>query len=157
MTISLRSCRLSVIILASVFAAIALVVAFLVIPPVKADTSPLARPEVASTAFWVSAALFLLVATALFALAQRITRGGFTGGLIAIAVLTLLLSLALWDAANAFQSHNAALQTADALLFICAFAGGLGSIVLMTVVFFLRRLKKTSKEQPAVSSTSTDV
>lgn len=142
MTIDFRFCRVSLLTIASVFAVIAIIVAAVVIPPVRADTSPSATPGAASTAFWVSAVLFFLLASALFALVRRIKMGGGTGGLIALGVLGVFLSFALWDAAVAFKNHDATLQTADTWLFVCAAAGGLGSILLFVTVLFLHKLVK---------------
>ena len=51
MTISLKSCRLYMIVVASVFAAIAIIEPTLVIPPVRLDTTPGALPQQAATAF----------------------------------------------------------------------------------------------------------
>lgn len=150
-------CRLSLLTIASIYAAIAIIIVTLVIPPVRADIFPKATPETATTAFWVCSLFFLFFAGAVFLIARRITEGGMTGSLVAIGVLALILSSMLWDAAAAFQSHGPALGTADTLIFTCAALGSLASILLIATVFPLRRLSKTRASQSAVSSDSSDV
>jgi hypothetical protein len=139
--INFRFYRLSIFAGAAIFGTIALVIATVVIPPVKADTFPLARPEAAATAFWVSVVLHLLIATALFLIAFRVSDsgGGKAGVLGSLAVFALLLSLALADAANAFQAHGPDLQIATTFLFICTTVGFLTAVLLIIMAFLIRK------------------
>ena len=125
----------------AIFVMIALVIAAVVIPPVKADTFPLATPERAVPAFWVSFVLHLLLATVLFFTALRMTEtsGGRTAVLVSLGVIALVLSLPLADAADAYQQHGPPLQTASTSLFVCMAGGFLNAVLLITMAFLLRR------------------
>ena len=102
-----------------------------------------ARPEAATAAFWVSASLYLLVAVMLFFTTRRITEnsGNKTGILVPIVVVCILLSLALADAAAAFQAHGPTLQIATTFMFVCMVAGFVATLLLITIVFLLRKRK----------------
>jgi hypothetical protein len=96
-----------------------LIIAFFVIPQVKADTSPGAAPETAAKAFWVFILIQLLpVAALLYTLIFSHREGHFINGfLIAAGVILILLSLILIDAATAFLGHKE-MSTIAIFLFI---------------------------------------
>jgi hypothetical protein len=152
MNVSLSSCRLSLLISASIFAVIAIIIVTLIIPPVRADTFPQAIPEFAAAVFWVSALGFLFFAAALFLIARRIPERGLTGCMFAIGVFTFILATVLWDPAGAFQGHGADLRTAVSMMLICAALGTLASILLIATVVLLRRLWKAQASQTPGSS-----
>jgi hypothetical protein len=149
LTITQKFSRLSLIVSASAFAAVAIVQATVIIPAVKSDTFALAAPDRAAIAFWVNSLLFLAIAVVLFLLSRRVAESGLKGGLIGLGILALVLALALFDAAIAFKAHGPSMQTADTMLFVCATLGLLASILLITTAFFRRDTVKSQKDQLA--------
>jgi Na+/proline symporter len=154
MTISLRFCRISTSVEASVFGVIAIIIAAIVIPAVRADTFPLATPDRAVTAFWVAVFLFFLLAAVLLLMSLRITKRGVFVGLLASGVVGLVVSLAQLDAADAFSKHGPELQTADVFLYICFAVGTLASVSLLLTALFLRKARREADRQSIGSSES---
>ncbi len=126
-----------------VFVIVAILLAFGVIPPVKADAYRGATPERAVTAFWVNVGLNLLSALALFFIAIRSKSRSWksTSVLVIVGFIVLLLGLALADAASAYQKHGPSMESATILLFICAAADCLAGVTVITIAFL--RPKKT--------------
>ena len=123
---------------AGLLATVAVVVAAGVIPPVKSDTFSWVTHERAATAFWVNVA-FNVLAAAAFGLEatgrSRLSRAF----LVSMALLTLLLALALTDAAFAFRAHGQAMHTVPILLFFCAGADLLAALLAVAAVFVIPR------------------
>lgn len=106
---------------AALMLASASVVAFDVIPPVRADTSPGATPGSAVPAFWGNALIALLVAAAAVA-SSRLgsSRATLRRALAGIpGLLALVLGLALIDAATAFSGHGPGMHGAVVALWVC--------------------------------------
>jgi hypothetical protein len=139
MTVSLRSCRRSLLISAALLVAVALVVAAGVIPPVKADTFALAGPHSAAGGFWVNVVISLLAATVLLIIAVRTTgrSRAWTTVLGALAFFVLLLGLALVDAAFAFRAHGEAMRVVPRLLFLCSAGDVLAAVLIIATAFLL--------------------
>lgn len=142
MTVSLLFCRRMLLVCAVLFAAVAIVVALGVIPPVQAATFPGATPESAVPAFWVNIGLnFVAAVTLVFIAIWSKGRSWIsTSVLVAIGLVTMFLGIALTDAAFAYQLEGASMQTVSILLFFCAAADFLaGALVVITA--FLRPKK----------------
>jgi hypothetical protein len=108
-------------------------VAFGVIPLVRADTFPGAAPDRAVPAFWVNVLLSLLVAVAAVPSSRlgsnRATLRRALAGVLGL--LALVLGLFLIDAATAFSRHGAGTHGAVVVLWVCVcldVAAGLGIV-----------------------------
>ncbi len=143
MNIGSKGYRFTLFTCAALFGLIALVIATVVIPPVQTDTFPLATPERATTAFWVSTILHLIVGIVLFFIALRFSNSssGKSGVLGLLGGLSILFALALVDAATAFREHGPALATATTSLFMCAATEFLAGVLLIIIAVLLRKLK----------------
>jgi len=142
MRISLKFCRNSLFVSAALLIVVAFVVALGVIPPVKADTFPLATPEKAVPAFWVNVIFNLTAATALGIMGYRtIARSRFsTSILVLLSILIFIFSYALIDAALACRSHGLAMHHASLFLIFCAMTGFIVALLVMaTATFFPKR------------------
>jgi len=136
---SLKFCRRALLTCAALLVAVALVVAAGVVPPVKADTFPLAAPQRAVHMFWGIVVLNFLAATDLVFLAIRATdrRGLSPAGLVLLAFLTFVLACFLTGPAFGFLKHGPAMQTACILLFFCSAAEFLAAVLLSTTALRL--------------------
>jgi hypothetical protein len=127
---------------ASLFLLVALVVALRVIPAVKSDMSPNALPERAVAAFWVNVGFNLLLSASCGAIAVW-SRGRdrfSTASLVLLGVVALLLGLALLDAGSAFRSHEMLARGTSIFLFACATVDMLAGALVLLVTY--RRPKK---------------
>ncbi len=118
----------------------ALIVAFGVIPRVRADAFPVATPNRAATAFWGTALLSLLLAAMAFiAAGLGASRDSLRGLLLGVAgLVTVLIGVLLMDAAGAFSGHGPAMGGVVVALWVCVcfyVAGGL----LITASAFVPR------------------
>ena len=106
---------------AALMLASASVVAFGVIPPVRADTFPGATPDRAVPAFGGNALLALLVAAAAAASSRLgLSRATLRRALAGIAgLLALVLGLALIDAATAYSGHGPGMHGVVVALWVC--------------------------------------
>jgi cytochrome c biogenesis factor len=145
MHISLKFCRSSLLVSAAFLIVVACVVVLGVIPPVKADTFPLATPERAVPAFWVNAIFNLSAAVALGLIGYR-TAGRTrlsTSFLCLISILIFVFSYALIDAARAFRSHGMAMHNTSLLLSFCAITGFIAALlVIITATLFPKRSER---------------
>jgi len=118
----------------------AAVVAFGVIPPVRADTYPLATPDRAVPAFWANALLNVLVAATAFVSSRAgSTRPAPRRILPGVAgIVGLLLGLVLIDAATALSGHGPGMRGAVVALWVCVCLDLVGGAA-MVVSAFLRR------------------
>ncbi len=129
--------RRMLLIYAALVVIVALVLAVGVIGPVKAEAAAGATPERAVHAFWVNIGINLLSAITLGLLAIRSKGRGWisTSVHIITGLVIMFLSIALADAASAYQSHGPAMQTATVLLFLCAAADFLTGALVFTTAF----------------------
>jgi hypothetical protein len=99
---------------------VVLMIAFYIIPQVKADTSPTATPESAVPAFWVTVFIHLfIIAGLIYSIMFSHREGHFENGfLVTDGVVLILLSLILIDAASA-SLDQPDLHSTSILLFIC--------------------------------------
>ena len=126
-----------ILVCATLFLLVALVVALRVIPAIKSDISPNAVPEKAVPAFWVNVGLSLVLSASCGAAAVWSKgRNRFsTTVLVVVGVIALLLGLALVDAAMAFQSHEMLARGTSAFLFVCAAVDFLAGALVLLVTF----------------------
>jgi hypothetical protein len=99
---------------------VVLMIAFYIIPQVKADTFPHATPERAVPAFWVNILIQLLnVAALIYSIMFSHREGHLENGfLVTVGVVLILFSLVLIDAASAYLAHPG-LHSTVIFLFIC--------------------------------------
>jgi hypothetical protein len=119
----------------------AAVVAFGVIPAVRADTYPSATPDRAVPAFWVNAVLTVLgAAAALACLRVAASRATLRRALSGVpGLLALLLGLVLIDAATAYPQHGPAMHGAVVALWVCAGFDLLAGASLLGLALVWRR------------------
>jgi hypothetical protein len=132
---------------AAIFVAVALVLVFGVMEPVKVEASIGATEEIAVKAFWVIIGLNLLSAALLSTIAHRLEGESWLSILILWEIsdtkwviivggfIVIFLGVLLVDAALAYQSHGPAMQTASLLLFFCAVADALTGALLVITAF----------------------
>jgi hypothetical protein len=122
---------------ASLFLLVALVVALRVIPAVKSDMSPNAVPERAVAAFWVNVGFSLLLSASCGAIAfwSRGRDRFSTTSLVLLGVVALLLGLALVDAGSAFRSHEMLARGTSIVLFVCATVDLLAGALVLVVTY----------------------
>lgn len=112
---------------------VAVLVIILVIPSVESDIDPQATPQRAVTALGIHAAMGIAIAlTLLLIAAQGASESRWISHLIVgLSVPTLLLGVALTDAAFAYWSHGEAMRNTALLLFACAATQGLVAIAML--------------------------
>jgi cytochrome c biogenesis factor len=139
MKMSPRVSRSSLLIVAALLVAVAVLIAGGVIPPVKTDTFPQATPERAVPAFWFNVMFNLVVAVILGVIGFRTTgrRRWSTIVLWSAGLLTLLLAFALNDAAFAYREHGPALHPATIVLHFCSVADLVAALVALSAALFL--------------------
>ena len=137
MTVSLTFCRRSLLTSAVLLILVALVVAAVVIPQVRAEVSRGATSEKAVTAFWVNIGLNFFSAVILFFIAIRSKGRSWISKsvLIIVGIIVLILGIALASAASAYQSHGPLMQTASIFLFICAVCDLLCGVMVVITAF----------------------
>jgi hypothetical protein len=143
MTVSLLFRRRMLLVCAALLAAVALVGALGVIPPVQAATFPGATPESAVPAFWVNIGLNLVAAATLVFIAIWSKGRSWisTSVLVVIGLVALFLGIALTDAFFAYQAAGPSMQTVAILLSFCAAADFLAGVLVVITAFL--RLPKT--------------
>lgn len=134
--------RRILLICAVLFVVVALVEAFGVIPPVKADTYPGVDHKKVVSVFWFNIGLNLVSAFSLFFITftskERTWKSASV--LFITGFIVMLLGLACADAASAYQKHGPPMQSASILLFICAAVDFLAGVTV-TISAFLRPKK----------------
>jgi hypothetical protein len=121
--------------------AVSLILAFLVIPPVRMDTSPKATPEDAVPALWAIIIVHLLIVAALVWTIRVKKRGGLINKelLVASGIIPVLLSLVIMDGAFSYLGQ-AGMHRVGISMFICVgFDFIAGVLALMTRYFGLRQ------------------
>ena len=112
-----------------------------VIPPVRADTYPLATPWAFGTAdravraFWVIVALDVVVAGA----AVASGRFGYRVLLGLVGILALQPGLGLIDAATAYAAHGAGMHRAVVVLWVCVGLDLVGGLSMVASAVIPRR------------------
>jgi cell division protein FtsW (lipid II flippase) len=126
--------RRVLLVCAGLFIIIGIVVAFGVIPPVKADTYPGVKHDKVAAAFWINIGFNLLAAFSLLYISFKSKERNWrsTSVLFITGFLVLILGLALTDAASAYLKHGPAMESASILLFICAAIDFLCGIIVIT-------------------------
>jgi hypothetical protein len=143
MKISLLFYQRMLLVCAALLAAVAIVEALGVVPPVQAATFPGATPESAVPAFWVNIGLNFVAAAILVCIAIWSKGRSWisTSGLVVIGLVTMFLGIALTDAFFAFQEAGPSMHTVSILLFFCAAADFLAGALVVIIAFL--RPKKT--------------
>jgi hypothetical protein len=139
MTARQTSCRRSLFTSAGLLIAVAVVMAAVVIPQVRAEASRGATPEKAVTAFWINLGFTLVSALALFAIAKRSEAANWISRsvLVVVGLVVLFLGIACIDAAFAYITHNPSMRSGSILLFICGPVDLLVGITAIAVAFLL--------------------
>ena len=135
-------CRRLLLIGAVLLAAVALVIPWAVIPPVRVDTFPGATPESAVPAFWIIVFFHVLAATVVGLTAARITTVGRATRflvLVPLALLVLLSAYALEEPGRAYSQEGPSMQTASLFLIACAASDLLAAVLIIAAVPLLPR------------------
>ena len=122
MSMSYTSSKRMLLICAATILLVDVLLVFIVIPAVKTDSYPGARPEVAVPAFWVNTGVsfFLSVVCVNIALFSKGRSKATTTSLVICGIVILLLGLMLIDAGSAFRSHGSAMQSTSTTIYVCA-------------------------------------
>lgn len=142
MPASFAFCRRLLLIGAVLLVAVALVIAWAVIPPVRADTFPGATPESAVPAFWIIVSFQVLAAAVVGLTATRITTVGRAWRpviLIPLALLVLLAAYALEEPGRAYSREGPAMQTASVVLLAGAASDLVAAVLMMAAASLLAR------------------
>jgi hypothetical protein len=122
---------------------VTIILAFIVIPSVKMDTSPQATPEKAVPAIWVVVIIHLLTVAALIWTIHVNQRAGHInkGLLVASGVALILLALIISDGATAYLGHpGPGLHRAGISMFICVGSNIITSGLVFFTAWYSRRL-----------------
>ena len=125
---------------------VTLILAFMVIPSVRMDTSPQATPGDAVIGILVVIIIHLLIVAAL--VWTILQRGGRIKKvpLVGLGVLLLLLSLIVSDGASAYLSHpDPIMHKVPILMFICTGCHFIASVLAFLAAWYSRRLQPLSK------------
>jgi hypothetical protein len=124
---------------AVLLAAVAIVEALGVIPPVQTATFPGATPESAVPAFWVNIGLNFIAGAILVCIAIWSKGRSWlsTSVLVVTGLVIMFLGIALADAFFAFQAAGPSMQTVAMLLFFCAAADFLAGVLVVITAFLL--------------------
>jgi len=139
---SFAFCRRLLLIGAVLLSAVALVIPWAVIPPVRADTWSSATPESAVPAFWIIVFFHVLAATVVGLTAARLTTVGKASRflvLVPLALLVLLSAYALEEPGRAYSREGPLMQTASLILFACAASDLLAAVLVMAATALVPR------------------
>lgn len=122
-----------------------LILAFIVIPSVKMDTSPHATPERAVPAIWVVVIIHLLIVAALVWTIMVNKRGGQINKelLVAAGVIPILLSLVILDGAFAYLDQPG-MHGVGISMFLCVGSDFIAGVLALISRYF-RRYQLPSK------------
>lgn len=126
---------------------VTLILAFMVIPSVRMDSSPQATPERAVHGIWVVIIIHLLIVAALVWTILVNQRGGRIkkGLLVALGVVLLLLSLMVLDGASAYLDHpDPIMHRVSISMFICIGCNVIASVLAFFTAWNSRRLQPPS-------------
>jgi len=116
---------------------VVVLLALVVIPAVKTDSYPGAKPEVAVPAFWLNVGFGLFIAAVCAGIAinskesSRATRTSF----VICGIFIALLGLLLIDAAAAFRAHGPSMVAISNLIYICATVYCLAGLTVVLMAF----------------------
>lgn len=139
---SFTFCRRLLLIGAVLLVAVALVIPWDVIPPVRADTFPGATPESAVPAFLIIVFFQVLAAAVVGLTAARITTVGRAWRpviLVPLALLVLLSAYALEEPGRAYSREGPAMQTASVFLLACAASDLVAAVLMMAAAALLAK------------------
>jgi hypothetical protein len=139
---SFAFCRRLLLIGAVLLSAVALVIPWAVIPPVRADTWPSATPASAVPAFWIIVFFHVLTATGIGLTATRISTVGRASQfwvLVPLALLVLLSAYALEEPGRAYSREGLSMQAASLVLFACTASDFLAAVLLLAAASLLPR------------------
>jgi hypothetical protein len=134
---------------AVLLSAVALVIPWAVIPPVRADTWPSATPASAVPAFWIIVFFHVLAATVVGLTAARLTTVGKASRslvLIPLALLVLLSAYALEEPGRAYSREGPLMQTASLILFACAAGDLLAAVLVMAATALVPRRAVSNRD-----------
>ena len=126
---------------------VTLILAFIVIPSVRMDTSPQADPERAVPGILFVIIIHLIIVVALVRTILVNQRGGRIGKglLIGMGVLLLFLSLMVLDGASAYLSHpDPIMHKVPVSMFICTGCNFIASLLTFLVAWYSKRLQSLS-------------
>ena len=118
---------------------VALMLASIVIPSARVDTTPGATPDSAIPAMWVLVIIHLLFVAALMKVIFDNQRKGIRipkGLLVGAGVVLLLLGLVLSDGASAYLKHGPGMHTASISMFVCIGCDFLAAVTAFLAAFF---------------------
>ena len=121
---------------------VALVVAMGIIPPVRADTSPMAAPESAAAAFWVVGVIANLLVGATLCIALFLTRRGRMAAQVLAGIAGLaafVVGLLLLMPVGAFAGHGSALLGARVAMAFAAVGDFAASVLALSAAGILGR------------------
>jgi len=127
---------------------VTLILAFIVIPSVRMDTSPQAAPKIAVPGILFVIIIHLVIVAALVRTILVNQRGGRIdkGLLIGLVVLLLFLSLIVLDGASAYLDHTDPIMHRVAVsMFICTGCNFIASVLAFLAAWYSRRLQSPSK------------
>jgi len=127
---------------------VTLILAFIVIPSVRMDTSPQADPERAVPGILFVIIIHLIIVVALVRTILLNKRGGRMGKglLIGLGVLLLLFSLMILDGASAYLSHpDPIMHKVPISMYICTGCNFVASVLAFLASWYSRRLQSLSK------------
>ena len=126
---------------------VTLILAFMVIPSVRMDSSPQATPERAVHGICVVIIIHLLIVAAIVWTILVNKRGGRIkkGLLVALGVVLLLLSLMVLDGATAYLGHpDPIMHRVSISMFICIGCNVIASVLAFFTAWNSRRLQPPS-------------
>jgi hypothetical protein len=117
--------------------AVALILAIIVIPLVRKDTSPQATPEDAVPAIWVIIVVNLLIAAALVWTIVAKKRGSQINKelLVASGVIPVLLSLVILDGASSYLGQPG-MHSAGISMFLCVGCDFIAGVLALIERYF---------------------
>jgi hypothetical protein len=130
------------IVAAGIVFLVALIVSMGIIPPVRADTSPMAAPESAAASFWVVGVIFNLLVGSTLCIALFLTRRGRMVGQVLAGIAGLaafVVGLLLLMPAGAFAGHGPALLGARVAMAVAAVGDFAASVLALSAAGILGR------------------
>ncbi len=115
--------------------ATAAVIALAIRPAVRTDTFPGATPNRAVPAFWVNVVLNSGLAVA----AVAVFRARYRVLLSLVGLITLLLAVALVDAATAYPAHGPSMHGVVVALWVCVCFDMVGGVSMVVSAVMSRR------------------
>lgn len=127
---------------------VALILAFMVIPSIRMDTSPQATPERAVHGIWVVIIIHLLIVALLIWTILVNQRGGriSKGLLVTAGVVLILLGLMVLDGASAYLGHpGPGMHRVAISMFVCVGCDFMSGVLAFFSAWNSRLLQPPSK------------